>query len=159
MCYKIDYHEIIWQSPAYRAELELRQAILRRPLGLDLYREDLAAEKADTHIGAFHGEDLVGVLMVKAPCGGQVQLRQAAVLEAYRGRGIGAGLFEFAEALCGARGYRKLWLNARQTAEGFYLRLGYLRVGAEFLELGIPHIRMEKSLVCGGPGMDRPSGQ
>lgn len=143
---KIDYREIIWQSTAYQAELELRQDILRRPLGLDLYQEDLEAEKQDTHIGAFCGETLVGTLLIKAPHDGQVQLRQAAVWAEYREQGIGTGMFQFAEALCSARGHWLLWLNARRTAEKFYLRLGYRRTGEEFLELGIPHVRMEKRL-------------
>ncbi|RAQ30601.1 hypothetical protein DPQ25_03690 [Hydrogeniiclostridium mannosilyticum] len=63
-------------------------------------------------------------------------------------------MFRFAETLCRARGHRLLWLNARRTAEGFYLRLGYRRTGEEFLELGIPHIRMEKRLLPGACRVD-----
>ncbi|MBS6163052.1 MAG: GNAT family N-acetyltransferase [Clostridiales bacterium] len=151
---KLDYREIPWRSAAYQAELELRQDILRRPLGLDLYQENLAAEEQDTHIGAFCAGTLVGTLLVKAPHDGRVQLRQAAVRADCRGRGIGAGMFRFAETLCRARGHRLLWLNARRTAEGFYLRLGYRRTGEEFLELGIPHIRMEKRLLPGACRVD-----
>ena len=40
----------------------------------------------------------------------------------------------------------RLRLHARGTAVGFYLKCGYRTVGAEFLEQGIPHIRMEKEL-------------
>lgn len=144
---KIEFREIIWQSQDYQEELALRQDILRRPLGLDLFQENLADEKFDTHIGAFSGEKLVGTLMIKAAVNHCVQLRQAAVLEPYRGNGVGAGMICFAERLCRSQGIRHIWLNARQTAENFYLRLGYHNVGEPFLELGIPHIRMEKVFI------------
>ena len=32
------------------------------------------------------------------------------------------------------------------TAVGFYEKLGYASVGHEFMEVGIPHLRMEKSI-------------
>ncbi len=37
-------------------------------------------------------------------------------------------------------------MHARATAVGFYERLAYRRVGGEFLEEGIAHVRMEKAL-------------
>jgi predicted GNAT family N-acyltransferase len=35
-------------------------------------------------------------------------------------------------------------MHARMTAVGFYTKLGYAKVGHEFREVGIPHVRMEK---------------
>ena len=40
-------------SEEYQAELALRNEILRRPIGLDLYSEDLSKEGMDCHLGAF----------------------------------------------------------------------------------------------------------
>ena len=35
------------------------------------------------------------------------------------------------------------------TAVGFYEKLGYASVGREFMEVGLPHIRMEKHIQAG----------
>jgi predicted GNAT family N-acyltransferase len=37
-------------------------------------------------------------------------------------------------------------MHARKTAVGFYEKLGYKRIGNEFLEVTIPHYAMEKAL-------------
>ena len=37
-------------------------------------------------------------------------------------------------------------LHARETALGFYERLGFARVGEEFLEVNIPHWKMRKRI-------------
>ena len=52
--------EISYSSDDYRKELELRDEVLRKPLGMSLYNDNLEGDKNDTHIGAFLGERLVG---------------------------------------------------------------------------------------------------
>jgi predicted GNAT family N-acyltransferase len=37
-------------------------------------------------------------------------------------------------------------MHARQTAAGFYSKLGYQRVGDPFVEVTLPHIAMRKPL-------------
>lgn len=88
---------------------------------------------------------------------GSWQLRQMAVDENYRHLGIGRRMLEFAEVLVRKkeeglpnqkdRQAIKLILNARKEAQGFYEKSGYKVVSSEFLELGIPHYRMEKLLI------------
>lgn len=51
---------IEYGSEDYKAELEMRNEILRKPLGLSIYDEDLGQEKPYFHIGAFENERLVG---------------------------------------------------------------------------------------------------
>ncbi|GAA5134945.1 hypothetical protein GCM10023213_07420 [Prosthecobacter algae] len=43
-------------------------------------------------------------------------------------------------------GVRQFTLHARSSVLGFYSRLGYLPVGEEFTEVGIPHRKMVKEL-------------
>ena len=43
-------------------------------------------------------------------------------------------------------GVSRIELNARDTAAGFYRKLGYRKVGGEFVEVTIPHWKMVKRL-------------
>ena len=69
-----------------------------------------------------------------------------AVTENYQGKGIGNMLITAAEEICRQKGYNKVILHARETAEGFYARLGYMKTSGLFTEVGIPHYVMEKQL-------------
>ena len=51
--------EIVYNSEDYRHELELRDKILRKPLGLSLYDDNIEKESNDVHIGAFINHTLV----------------------------------------------------------------------------------------------------
>jgi predicted GNAT family N-acyltransferase len=44
------------------------------------------------------------------------------------------------------RGIRRAVLHAQVSAEGFYLKAGFARVGEIFGEAGIDHRRMERPL-------------
>ncbi len=44
----------------------------------------------------------------------------------------------------GGPGFVHFSMHARLTAVGFYAKLGYSQVSPEFLEVGIPHVKMEK---------------
>lgn len=80
-------------------------------------------------------------------------MRQVAVVRELRGQGIGKALVAYAEALARKLGYRRMILHARETAVGFYEKLGYSRVGDRFEEVTIAHWTMEKHLAeATGPG-------
>lgn len=130
----------------YSQMLHLRQEILRRPLQLDIYNENLESEKEDILIAAFDEEVMLGCCLLKKVDPHTVQLRQMAVQNNLQGKGIGAALMNYAENIASDNGYKKLMMHARKTAAGFYEKLGYHITGNEFLEIGIPHYIMEKKL-------------
>ena len=69
-----------------------------------------------------------------------------AVLESWRGRGVGAALLKLlVDAACKA-GHRRAIVNAQVGAMAFYARYGFVVTGAEFEEAGIAHRVMEKTL-------------
>ena len=74
------------------------------------------------------------------------KIRQIAIEEAYRGRGVGAKLIKGAEQAVRSRNIGTVTLHARVTARGFFERLGYAAVSGVFTEVTIPHIKMEKDL-------------
>lgn len=139
--------EIKYGSEEYTAELKLRDEVLRKPLGMSLYIENLEGEKQDTHIGAFINNNLVGVLILTKLNSEDIKMRQFAVAEAFRTQKIGTEMVYFAEEYLINNGYTTIVLNARKSAAGFYEKLGYEKISAEFLEINIPHYKMRKCII------------
>jgi ribosomal protein S18 acetylase RimI-like enzyme len=133
-------------SREYQQMVQLRNDILRRPLGLQFTPEELEKEKEEILIGAFEEEKMLGCCMLIKEDPASVRLRQMAVLNNLQGKGIGRALMQFAENIARDRGFQKITMHARKTAVGFYEKLGYRVSGQEFEEVTIPHFTMEKLL-------------
>lgn len=136
---------IEYDSERYRQALDLRDRELRRPLGLSIYDDPLAREANDGHFGFFDGERLVAYGCA-TPEGDRAHVRQVVVEPDWRGIGVGALLMELIEKRLAARRFQEIYLHARESAEGFYRRLGYVDRGERFEEVGIPHVAMYKRL-------------
>lgn len=139
ICKIIDYN-----SPEYKAEIELRERILRQPLGLKFSEVDLEGEKTHIHIGAFEDEQLVGCLLLVERDSNTLKMRQVAVETDLQGQGIGGKMVSFAEFYAIENGYCRIELHARHNAVQFYLDLGYTGIGDPFIEVTIPHLKMIK---------------
>jgi N-acetylglutamate synthase-like GNAT family acetyltransferase len=142
----IEIRQIHFGKDEYKEELQLRDRVLRKPLGLSLFDENLTKEVSDFHIGAFDGKALIGVLILTVLRGGEVKMRQVGVEETWRGKNVGARLVVYAEDFAKKLGFRRVVLNARKSVVGFYERLGYEKIGGEFIEVTIPHQTMQKKL-------------
>jgi len=70
-----------------------------------------------------------------------------AVLSAWRDRGVGSALLERLVDLARSLGHSRVILNAQTQAMPFYARHGFAAVGDEFMEAGIPHQAMARSLI------------
>ncbi len=128
----------------YFQELALRNEILRKPLGLKFSLNDLKDEINQHHIGAFYEEKLIGCLLLMPIDSNIIQMRQVAVDENFRAKGIGKEMVLFSEEYSQKLGYKKIILHARETATKFYEKLNYKKVGSEFIEVKIPHWEMVK---------------
>lgn len=135
-------------SEEYIGYIELRESLLRTPLGLNFSVEDLVKEVSPEHIhlGAFEGSLIVGTVMLHQENQETMKLRQLAVDQRWQHQGIGHKLVEFAEREAKTRGCTQMVLNSRLDVVSFYESLGYAAEGDEFLEVTIPHIRMSKKL-------------
>lgn len=133
-------------SKEYQQMVALRNAILRRPLGLTFDQTELDQESQHILIGAFEEEDILGCCMLIEENPQAVRLRQMAVYNEKQGKGIGRALMSFAETLARDRGYKLLTMHARKDAQGFYEKMGYEASGGEFSEITIPHLIMQKKL-------------
>lgn len=133
-------------TPEYHQMVQLRNDILRKPLGLSFSAEELEKEKDNLLMSAYEDDQLLGCCMLVEEDPQTVRLRQMAVLDDLQGKGIGKALMNFAENLARDRGYKKITMHARKNAIGFYEKMGYQKNGQEFEEITIPHYVMEKKL-------------
>jgi len=69
-----------------------------------------------------------------------------AVLPAWRGQGVGRGLLAAILDAARSRGHAEVALSAQTHAAAFYARSGFIAVGTEYEEAGIPHVAMRKRL-------------
>jgi len=69
-----------------------------------------------------------------------------AVLQAYRGQGIGRAMLETLINAAARLGLSQVHLNSQLTAVGFYRALGFEETGEPFIEAGIEHIRMQRQI-------------
>ena len=130
----------------YQQMVDLRNEILRKPLGLTFDPGELEREKEDILISAFEEDILLGCCLLTKVDNHSVRLRQMAVQNNLQGKGIGASMMNYAENVARDAGYHKMIMHARKTAIGFYEKLGYKVMGTEFEEITIPHMIMEKKL-------------
>jgi GNAT superfamily N-acetyltransferase len=133
-------------SKEYQQMVQLRNDILRKPLGLKFTPEELEKEKDEILIAAFEEEKMLGCCMLIKIDVTSVRLRQMAVLNNLQGKGIGRALMQFAENIARDLGYHRITMHARKSAAGFYQKQGYQISGEEFEEVTIPHYVMEKLL-------------
>lgn len=134
-------------SKLYLKMVELRTEILRKPLGLVYTQPQLDEEKSDLLLVASENDEVIGCCILTPLENQQIQLRQMAVSTQVQGRGIGAKIVAFAEKSAFQKEFKTLILHARKHAVGFYQKLGYEAFGDEYIEVGIPHFSMKKSIV------------
>ena len=65
-----------------------------------------------------------------------------AVLKEWRGRGVGSALLRLLLAEAKKRQLSRVVLNAQTYAAGFYAKFYFQAVGEEFMDAGIPHVKM-----------------
>jgi len=108
-------------------------------LELELDGRDATA----THAVAF---DPAGRPMATGRLLPDAHVGRMAVLAAHRGKGLGVSILRTLVAIAAGRGARELRLHAQAGAVGFYRREGFVPEGEPYLEAGIPHQTMVRSL-------------
>jgi predicted GNAT family N-acyltransferase len=138
---------IEFATPEYDETVQLRDKILRRPLGLQFSEAQLAEEYADFHLAAYTNDWLLKGCLVLTPKDAKtLKMRQVAVDENSQKMGVGRQLVAASEAFGQTNNFDVMELNARETAVPFYLKLNYAIVGERFEEVGIAHFKMVKPL-------------
>ena len=69
---------------------------------------------------------------------------RVAVLEEWRGKGVGRALLEMLLVIANKMGNEEVKLHAQIRVLEFYKKRGFTKQGNEFMEAGIPHIAMKR---------------
>jgi len=137
---------INYGSSEYLAMCKLRDEILRKPIGLRLTEEETLRDKDDILIVCMKEDEAIACCILTENDRDTVQLRQMAVSPVCQKTGIGKELLQYAEKIAKENHYSCIRMHARKTATGFYEKCGYIIVGEEFAEVGIPHYEMIKKI-------------
>lgn len=138
--------EVAYHSHWYEKSKQLRQDVLRTPIGLVLSDKDTAGEEQQMHIAAIDENEVVGVVILKPLENGIIKFRQVAVSQLLHGKGLGRQVMAFAESFARSKGYVSVEMSARTSAQIFYEKLGYHAIGDIFTEVGLNTIKMIKTL-------------
>lgn len=136
-----------WQA-YYQFRWQQLRAPWQQPVGSE--RDEL--EQQSHHRMLMDGDRLIGVGRLHQLDDGKAQVRYMAVDPAYQGRQLGARLLTELEQQALALGCSVVVLNARDSAVGFYQRLGYSKQHDAPSQFGIVHYRMQRYLRL--PGTD-----
>lgn len=135
-------------SQDYQKMLDLRLKVLRHPLGMTSFtNRELEMDVESIHIAAFSGDEVIGTLILTRKDSHALKMRQVCVNPAFQSQSVGRKMVFFAEEYAVKAGYKVIELHARASVSGWYSTLGFASAGDEFLEVGLPHFQMAKTLV------------
>jgi len=123
------------QAFAIRIRVFVKEQGVPREIELDDDDEDAI------HLLATIGPRAVGTARVVRH-GGAAKIGRMAVLKSYRRKGVGMKLLTRALAVARRGKARKIYLHAQVAVSGFYERMNFRAVGANFDEAGIAHRKM-----------------
>ncbi|WP_027002035.1 GNAT family N-acetyltransferase [Hugenholtzia roseola] len=142
----MSFRTVPHQSPQYKQAVALRREVLRLPLGLDFTKEELDQEADSFHCIWEEQGEVLATLILKPLSDTKLKMRQVAVRPQQQASGYGSKLLQAAHQWAKAQGYDYVEAHVRQVAFSFYQKLNYQAVGDTFLEVGIPHVKMYRSL-------------
>lgn len=132
----------------FKSYYQLRWDLLRAP-----WNQPEGSEIDDIEDQCFHlmavddDSEAIAVARLQFNSETEAQIRYMAVSESYQRQGIGRRLIETMEKHATASACKKIVLDAREPAVGFYQRLGYnINEKSYLLFEQIQHFRMSKAL-------------
>lgn len=140
--FKIFSHD----SPFYGESLIFRNRVLIEAVGRNENCRDFDFPEKDLYLSAFDGDLLIGTAILTPLDDASVRMRQMAVHEDFRNRGVGRLIVDEFERIAIGRGCPEIILHARESALGFYEKCGYRRTSEKFHEIEIPHYEMRKNI-------------
>ena len=132
-----------WASaePAIRA---IRETVFIREQSVPEEMEWDGLDPSCIHVLAWNGSgEAIGTARLQM----MGTIGRMAVLDGWRGRGVGSALLQTLLDLALRQGLARVTLSAQAHAVGFYERAGFLAIGEPFMDAGIPHRKMTKDLI------------
>lgn len=135
--------QILYNSNDYWKILQIREMVLRIPLGLRFSLAEIQAESQELIFGIQENNQWIGSCQYQI-FNEDAKMRQVAILDTYKRKGHGKQLVLASMEILKQKGIQKIYCHARATAVPFYEHLGFQTVSEAFLEVHIPHFKMQK---------------
>ncbi|KSU62969.1 acetyltransferase [[Bacillus] enclensis] len=137
--------EIAQSESQFEEVFSVRKTVFVQEQNVPLEEEIDEHENQSTHFILYDGDRPAGAGRFRLLDGiGKVE--RICVLKSLRGKGAGREIMQAIEQYAAGRSISKLKLNAQTYAIPFYERLGYEVVSEEFMDAGIPHRTMIKTI-------------
>jgi predicted GNAT family N-acyltransferase len=133
-------------SPLWQAAFDLRLDVFVREQGVPEDMELDAYDETAHHLLARDEHlNVIATLRIVVQ-GHQAKIGRVAVAAAYRHHGIGTFMMSQALDHCRLLHLARVTLDSQRDAVPFYERLGFACEGDIFMDAGIPHFRMNRTL-------------
>lgn len=140
-------HIVSWRDgePLLRS---VREAVFMREQGVPAELEWDELDESSRHVLALNAQGAaIGCGRIVPPdANGTAHIGRMALLPEWRSKGVGSAIMEHLLEFARSQHYALLELNAQTQAVQFYRRFGFVEVGEEFMDAGIPHLRMQLQL-------------
>lgn len=140
-------HEIVKPADQERA-YAIRFEVFVDEQGVPAHEELDALDGISLHALVVDDNEAVGTGRLIPPDGEHAwgKIGRMAVLKSHRGRGVGSLVLEFLVQQARERGHVEVRLSSQDHAMPFYARHGFLVCSDGFLDCGIPHHWMRRTL-------------
>ena len=136
----------IAQSESQLEEVfSVRKTVFVQEQNVPLEEEIDEHENQSTHFILYDGDRPAGAGRFRL-LDGSGKVERICVLKSLRGKGAGREIMQAIEQYASGRSISNLKLNAQTYAIPFYEGLGYEVVSEEFMDAGIPHRTMIKTI-------------
>lgn len=121
--------------------LKVREEVFVKGQRVPLGRERDGLDATSKHVIVLLGGKAVGCARIRF-VGGKAKLERIAVLEKYRGTGLGKKLMAYILSYCRRRKARKIVMHSQHYVKGFYEKFGFRQKGGIFMDAGIKHVEL-----------------
>lgn len=143
----LEFRVIEYATEEYKKTLQLRDEVMRKPLGLRLSEEDTRYDNQRIHIGGYIGNELICGCSLRIIHRKMAHIYSVYVKQKYQNQGIGQQLMAFVEEYVRQSGVARFYVEGRKAAKNFYLKCGFRPCGSEYTDMNIIHQDMKKDIL------------
>ncbi|UQS84365.1 GNAT family N-acetyltransferase [Bombilactobacillus thymidiniphilus] len=131
----------------YQDSLKIRKIVFVKEQNVPIDLEIDNNEEIYTHYVGYDNEiPVVTARSLRTSDNSGWHIQRVATLKEYRHKGLGKQLLDYIEQQAKMNNITYLELSAQDQAQPFYLKLGYEVTSKQFLDAGIKHHNMKKTI-------------
>ena len=139
-------YKLVTSDKELKGALEVRRQVFVYEQGVPEGIELDGRDREALHMVVKNGGRVIGTARVLLLSNGQAKIERMAILEPFRGRGIGKRIISFLNEELKKKQVEEVVLHAQCSAVAFYKSCGFKVSGPTFWEAGIRHINMQRQL-------------